>query len=350
MQLAMPLGGHHFMFRRAITSTIHLLAISMGVFRLRHRYRTKQYYWDDLWAACTLFADVGLFLSIWLWPIYSVPGNHIEPEEPLSRIWIVGVLLPTINWTSRIGVAFSIFRIAEKDVPRRRCILALISMFLVLWILAITLKCIHCSEMRTLQLNRVDPSCMGHIAQLCFTGLFIICDSCLVSIPLHMLRHLRLPRTDRFVVRAVFSASVLSATADIVTTTCNLVYFPDKITHIYVVGMTVQIRGAVSLIVCNLIVVGPCIYRLFRRAEQDLSIPISFHIEVTPVRMSIDDCLVPPLSQVERALVREQRSRRFALAHLAAMISGGLLHASGEHLSESQPSLDASTAHKYVKT
>ena len=54
----------------AITSTIHLLAISMGVFRLRHRYRTKQYYWDDLWAACTLIADVGLFLSIWLWPMY----------------------------------------------------------------------------------------------------------------------------------------------------------------------------------------------------------------------------------------------------------------------------------------
>ncbi len=57
-----------------------------------------------------------------------------------------------------------------------------------------------------------------------------------------MLRHLRLPRTDRFVVRAVFSASVLSATADIVTTTCNLVYFPDHITHMYVVEMTVQIR------------------------------------------------------------------------------------------------------------
>jgi hypothetical protein len=76
----------------------------------------------------------------------------------------------------------------------------------------------------------------------CGSEVFIICDACLVSIPLHMLRHLRLPRTDRFVVRAVFSASVLSAIADIVTTTCNLVYFPNKITHMYVIGMTVQIR------------------------------------------------------------------------------------------------------------
>lgn len=70
--------------------------------------------------------------------------------------------------------------------------------------------------------------------------MFIISDFCLVSIPLHMLRHLRLPKSDRFVVRAVFSASVLSATADIVTTTCDLVYFPKRKAD--VVGMVVQIR------------------------------------------------------------------------------------------------------------
>ncbi len=62
--------------------------------------------------------------------------------------------------------------------------------------------------------------------------------------------------------------------------------------------------------------------------------------------MPIDDRLVPPLGQVEQALVREQRSQGFVLANLAARISGGLLHASGEHLSEPQPSLDASTVRK----
>ncbi len=89
----------------------------MGVFRLGRRYWTKQYYWDDLWAACTLIADVGLFLSIWLWPVYpgmclvkwpvSIDSGHvillvlhksIEPKGAVPRIWIVGLLLPSVNW------------------------------------------------------------------------------------------------------------------------------------------------------------------------------------------------------------------------------------------------------------
>ncbi len=48
---------------------VHLLAISLAVFRHGHRYRTKQYYWDDLFAASTLTSDVGLFLSVWVWPL-----------------------------------------------------------------------------------------------------------------------------------------------------------------------------------------------------------------------------------------------------------------------------------------
>lgn len=65
--------------------------------------------------------------------------------------------------------------------------------------------------------------------------------------------------------------------------------------------------------------------------------------------MSIHDRVVPPppVSQVEQALVREQRSQGFVLAHLGASISAGLLHDSGEHLSElPQPSSDTSTVRK----
>jgi len=69
----------------------HLLAISLAVFRLGHRYRTKQYYWDDLLAACTLTSDVGLFLSVWAWPLYipvrGYPKNGLCLLAGLIERW-----------------------------------------------------------------------------------------------------------------------------------------------------------------------------------------------------------------------------------------------------------------------
>ncbi len=70
----------------------------------------------------------------------------------------------------------------------------------------------------------------------------------------------------------------------------------------------------VALIVCNLYVVIPRIYRLFRNTEQDVSIPISIHIDVSLARISlartsIADRRVPPQSQAEQVVVPERRSQ-----------------------------------------
>ena len=56
----------------------------------------------------------------------------------------------------------------------------------------------------------------------------VACDICLVFIPLHMLRGLRLHNTDRYLIRMVFSGSVLSAIASLGSTICILIYFPKR--------------------------------------------------------------------------------------------------------------------------
>ncbi|KAF8327337.1 hypothetical protein F5887DRAFT_173424 [Amanita rubescens] len=109
------------MHLRVIVLPVHLLAMSLAVFRHGHRYRTKQYYWDDLLAASTLTSDVGLFLSVWVWPLHPAPGSEPGTEtRAVVRMWVAALLLPCVVWSSRIGVAFSIYRIAKEDVIRNR--------------------------------------------------------------------------------------------------------------------------------------------------------------------------------------------------------------------------------------
>jgi len=102
-------------------------------------------------------------------------------------MWVAALLLPCVIWyvwfcdsvepadipilwitrSSRIGVAFSIYRIAKEDVIRKLCVVALIIVFFLIWIVVMVLECIHCSAF--------DPdfpvptSCMGYVEQLFFT-------------------------------------------------------------------------------------------------------------------------------------------------------------------------------------
>ena len=72
-----------------------------------------------------------------------------------------------MNRTSRIGIAFSIYRIVESDVRRKRCTIALICVFLLSWMTIMVVKGITCSKQI---LDRVDPFCLGREARFFYTG------------------------------------------------------------------------------------------------------------------------------------------------------------------------------------
>jgi len=77
----------------------------------------------------------------------------------------------------------------------------------------------------------------------------IVGDAFLVFIPLHILRGLRLSKTDRLLVRTVFSVSVLSSIAAIVRTACNSVYYsPGQFRGMFMAEMVFQVR--VNVLAC----------------------------------------------------------------------------------------------------
>ena len=78
----------------------------------------------------------------------------------------------------------------------------------------------------------------------------VVCDACLVFIPLHMLRSLRLPKTDRYLIRLVFGASILSSIAIVVDTTCVMTYFP-KTSSLATIELTAQLKVSALIRVIN---------------------------------------------------------------------------------------------------
>jgi hypothetical protein len=76
----------------------------------------------------------------------------------------------------------------------------------------------------------------------------VACDACLVFIPLHMLRGLRLHKTDRYLVRIVFSGSVLSSIASIGGTICVVIYFPMHPGGLATIELVFQLKVSAMIV------------------------------------------------------------------------------------------------------
>ena len=70
----------------------------------------------------------------------------------------------------------------------------------------------------------------------------VACDACLVFIPLHMLRGLRLHKTDKYLIHMVFSGSILSSIASVAGTICILMYFPKHAWGLATIELVFQLK------------------------------------------------------------------------------------------------------------
>jgi len=76
-----------------------------------------------------------------------------------------------------------------------------------------------------------------------------------------MLRGLRLSKSDRLLVRTVFSVSALSSIFAIVKTVCGLVYSPNQFKGLFMTEMLFQVR--VNALACFFLI-GRTAYNTFR--------------------------------------------------------------------------------------
>ncbi|KAM6496686.1 hypothetical protein JOM56_007159 [Amanita muscaria] len=301
-----------------MTVTFHTLAISMGSFRLIHRYRTKLFYWDDWGVAGCLVCNIIIFCML-----CSLKGESpIEYRQKNEQPWLLlfWICLSSAQWTSRLSIAFTVLQLLRLilfDVWRKRLIIVLVVAFTLAWMLItldFTIEC-HVNALPHADCTRQTVTIVSY-------AVYIIADAGLVYIPLHLLRHLRQPRGSRLMIRVVFSAAGISTAA----TLANL------ITDIYeeqtetVRQLASILKAPITLIACSLIVVIPCVYRLFKKDEEEWVVSIPINIDVSDAVPAAPSAVALP----ERVAVRDPAIRSFPTFPLPflnrSLVERGQLH------------------------
>ncbi|KAF8993454.1 hypothetical protein BDQ17DRAFT_139340 [Cyathus striatus] len=250
---------------QVILTIFHTLAITSTTFRLWRRYTTRKLWWDDFWAFVALVVDLLFFASVWLrWEV-PTGANTVPPQGPLLRritlFWLSALLTPCVAWPARVSMCMSISRLAPPTARRRRALFALAVVFLLLGAVLTAQKIWICAG---------DSSWHQNPAVQCYTGKTVgylslstdvVGDACLVAIPLRLLWGVKLPRRERRLVLSLFASSILSTLAGIVYAVFIFRAASFGSYRTLFVNMTAHIKAAVTLLVCNLLVIVTYIYR-----------------------------------------------------------------------------------------
>lgn len=231
--------------RLAVAGSVsHGIAIVCTVFRLVYRVWTRRVWWEDAWAAISLISDVVCLACIWIHST-DLPS------------WVLAVALTSVLWAARMSVIVCIIRIANHSGRKVH-----------IWIthlIAVSFACMWVA----LLIQKVNV-CIFHACQMsepvAISQLItdIISDSALVAAPLHLLKNTGLSRSRKILVVSSFGASILIT----VITIPHAVILFSPVTEITLIFA--HVKAAVSLIVCNILVIVTFAYRVFSKETYDL--------------------------------------------------------------------------------
>ncbi|TFK62558.1 hypothetical protein BDN72DRAFT_848539 [Pluteus cervinus] len=262
---------------KGVNATAHLIAMSATIFRLHHRYRLRRLWWDDYWAALALLFSFGYFTTVFM---RKEPGDPtLGQKKAVAIFWMTTLFFPCEVWSARMSLAFSIIRlIPERAIFRRRCMYALATIFGMMWLALLLQKLWVCVGDSSWTHNAMVQCYLGNAIGIITLCTDVISDTCLIVIPLFMLQEIRIPAGQRRLLLAVFCSSIFSSVAGVIYAV--FVFRADNLgtKRGLLISLTANIKAAVTLLVCNMLVIVTYFYRTFRRGE-DLE---TDHIPVEP--------------------------------------------------------------------
>ncbi|KAH7915667.1 hypothetical protein BJ138DRAFT_1141409 [Hygrophoropsis aurantiaca] len=233
-----------------VAAVFHGIAISLTVLRLSYRGYIRRFWWEDVWASLGLVFSILCLLSIWL-QIWS--GSDAIATTNIACNWMLAITFTSVVWSARLSILCSVIRVVNPDQTYRRFAFGVALSFGAMWIAIIVQKmyiCYHyyCDMGREVAISQLITD--------------IVSDTLLVGLPLRLLQGVKLSRNRRILVCCAFSASFLITAATILHSL--LIFFVGSISP----GTIIVAHGkaAVSLIVCNTLVVATLSYRIFRRS------------------------------------------------------------------------------------
>ncbi|KAG2358249.1 hypothetical protein BDR07DRAFT_1418137 [Suillus spraguei] len=227
-------------------SVSHGVAIICTIFRLVYRGWTRHIWWEDAWAAVSLISDVVCLVCVWT-PSTDLPS------------WVLAVALTSVLWAARMSVIFCIIRIANHSGCRvQKWITHLIAVsFVCMWITLLVQKVNVCIFQAC---HMSEPVAVSQLIT------DVIADSSLVIAPLQLWKNVGLSRSRKILVLSSFGASILITAITIPHSVVLILFSSMTITTL----IFAHVKAAVSLIVCNLLVIVTFAYRVFSKETCDL--------------------------------------------------------------------------------
>lgn len=230
---------------KATAGTFHGVAVACTVLRLSYRYYVAKLWWEDMWAALSLAFDLICFVCALLDEPIAV--NRTAPAVGTVKLWLVSIAFPCVLWFARASILGSLTRVANPEGCLRNAVYGTGISFIIMFIGIVAQRIYTCHQY---QCNIRD---FVAITQLITD---IISDVMLFAVPLLVLRRIRLPKSQKILVLLSFSAGIFISA---VTILHSAVLFGHDSIGILVIG---HVKAAISLIVCNLLVLVTLAYRV----------------------------------------------------------------------------------------
>ncbi|KAG0697014.1 hypothetical protein DFH29DRAFT_175580 [Suillus ampliporus] len=240
-------------------TTFHILAIIISAFRLAYRQSRHQLWWDDALTAGAMITGAITLVSVWL--VMAPSTYHESDQVRIAARWGMIVLFTICLWLARLSIVFSIIRLAPREDRMRRIAQWAAIIFAALCVVMLAQKtyiCAHSNDQERIY------CVLGSSVAATQLATDFVSDIALVLMPIQLLREIHLPKDQQILVRTVFSTGIIVSLASI----AHVVFVVQ--TDVYMQSITAQVELALSLIVCNLLVIVTYIYKVFRREDLDV--------------------------------------------------------------------------------
>ncbi|KAG1736770.1 hypothetical protein EDB19DRAFT_1895986 [Suillus lakei] len=233
------------------STLVTLRRLVLTIFRLTYRIWLRKFWVEDAWAGVAFLCGLAALTSCWV---------YVEAvgEEGIISFWVYSFAFPSAVWAVRQSILFSIVRIVYATQHLRRLILGLATLFLGLWAGLVAQKAwqyghdtswyqttgkVHAFMSRPMVAFELMTDCLS--------------DTILILLPLRVLWSLKLPKRQKRMIFAIFSSSIIVTIISIFRGVCQIAKYTT------VLGTATDFQTALSLLVCNLLVVVTFLYRIF---------------------------------------------------------------------------------------
>lgn len=233
--------------------SFHALADVSTIFRIAYRYKKRRLWWDDYSAAVALLGDL-VYAIAW-----SFKSTNLH--QAISWICVEIPAYPVVIWAARLSIGLSIKRFCALTLRSHRAFHLMNAFFLAMGVINLIQRIVICIPKSAWGMTGPIVYCsIGQAGGIVVIVTDVISDILLVFVPVFLLWRVQLPPNQRRLVLSIFAASALSSIPSIAYMTLQAV--ERTFTVICTIPVVIHIKAAVTLMVCNLLVIVTCTYRL----------------------------------------------------------------------------------------